>query len=132
MQTDSILLSCSKILRKHHRILVYFVTWRDTWNISRVAAWFWWHTYSCLSSLLFVMFQATREIPKPGEEWSYSSMLVSPDTYWLRPGRLRMTIKAPKFLCGMGISHQKRRTEASGFFEVPQAICMKPIWKPVL
>ena len=72
MQTDSILLSCSKILRKHHRILVYFVTWRDTWNISGVAAWFWWHMYSCLSSLLFVMFQATHEIPKPGEEWSYS------------------------------------------------------------
>jgi len=72
MQTDSILLSCSEILRKHHRILVYFVTWRDTWNISGVAAWFWWHMYSCLSSLLFIMFQATREIPKPGEEWSYS------------------------------------------------------------
>lgn len=71
MQTDSILLSCSKILRKHHRILGYFVTWRDTWNISWVAAWFWWHMYSCLSSLLFIIFQATREIPTPGEGWSY-------------------------------------------------------------
>ena len=60
------------------------------------------------------------------------SLWVSPDTYWLRPGRLRMTIKAPKFLCGMGISHRKRRSEASRFFEVTQAICMKPIWKPVL
>lgn len=59
-------------------------------------------TYSCLSSPLFIIFQATSEIYKPGVEWPYSKQVGLSWPLLIEARKPEDDIKAPKFLCGDG------------------------------